>query len=75
MDELEVRIAELQDQEELASIRPDLDGRAVMELLDLKPGPDVGKAMNYLLELRLEEGPLDPDDAAARLTQWWAGQS
>jgi poly(A) polymerase len=74
MDELEVRIAELQEQEELAAIRPDLDGRAVMELLGLSPGPDVGRAMNYLLELRLEEGPLDPDDAAARLKDWWATQ-
>ena len=75
MDELVVRIGELQDEEELASIRPDLDGTQVMELLDLRPGPDVGRAMNYLLELRLEEGPLDPDDAAVRLKDWWAGQS
>ncbi len=75
MDELEVRIEELREQEELASIRPDLDGRAVMDLLDLQPGPDVGKAMNYLLELRLEEGPLDPDDAASRLKDWWASRA
>jgi poly(A) polymerase len=75
MDELVVRIGELQEEEELAAIRPDLDGKQVMELLDLRPGPDVGRAMNHLLELRLEEGPLDPDDAATRLKDWWASQA
>ncbi|MBK5221397.1 MAG: CCA tRNA nucleotidyltransferase [Acidimicrobiia bacterium] len=75
MDELEVRIAELQSQEELASIRPDLDGRQVMDALGLSPGPDVGRAMGFLMELRLEEGPLGPDEARRRLTDWWATQS
>ncbi|MGY6500785.1 MAG: CCA tRNA nucleotidyltransferase [Acidimicrobiales bacterium] len=74
MDELEERIAELREQEELAAIRPDLDGRQVMEHLGLKPGPDVGKAMNHLLELRLEHGPMTHDEAKAHLDEWWAAQ-
>jgi poly(A) polymerase len=74
MDELEARIAELREQEELASIRPDLDGRQVMEQLGLPPGPEVGKALAFLLELRLEEGPLGEEEARARLDAWWAGQ-
>jgi poly(A) polymerase len=72
MDELEARITEVKEQEELAAIRPDLDGRQVMELLGLSPGPDVGKAMGFLMELRLEEGPLGEDEARRRLEQWWA---
>ncbi|MDZ7677604.1 MAG: CCA tRNA nucleotidyltransferase [Acidimicrobiales bacterium] len=72
MDELEARIAELQEQEELASIRPDLDGRQVMDQLGIGPGPDVGKAMNFLLDLRLEEGALGEDEARRRLDEWWA---
>ena len=72
MDQLEARIAELQEQEELAAIRADLDGRSVMEHLDIPPGPDVGKALAFLLELRLEEGPLGEDEAKRRLDQWWA---
>ncbi len=75
MDELEIRIAELADREELAAIRPDLDGRAVMERLGLGPGPDVGRALAFLLELRLEDGPLGPEEAGRRLDAWWAGQS
>ncbi|HWE54619.1 MAG TPA: CCA tRNA nucleotidyltransferase [Acidimicrobiales bacterium] len=71
MDELEARIAELQEQEELKAIRPDLDGNAVMKRLGLKPGRDVGDALNYLLELRLEEGPLGEDEAGQRLDAWW----
>ena len=72
MDALEVRIAELRAEEELNAIRPDLDGAAVMEHLGIAPGPDVGRALAFLLEARLEEGPLDPDDARARLDAWWA---
>ena len=72
MDELEARIAELEAQEELAALRPDLDGRAVMERLGVPPGPVVGQALEFLLELRLEEGPLGPDEAARRLDAWWA---
>jgi poly(A) polymerase len=72
MDELEAEIARLREQEELDAIRPDLDGNQVMEMLDLKPGREVGEAMRYLLELRLEEGPLGEDEARRRLSDWWA---
>lgn len=72
MDELEQRIGELQAKEELASIRPGLDGRAVMDLLGLKPGPMVGEAMNFLLEIRLEEGPKDEETLKNQLLEWWA---
>ncbi len=74
MDELEERIAVLREQEELDSIRPDLDGRQIMEQLDLKPGPMIGRARDFLLELRLEEGPLGEDEARRRLAAWWAEQ-
>lgn len=74
MDELERRIAELREQEELDAMRPDLDGRQVMEQLGLQPGPDVGKALRFLLDLRIDEGPLGEDEARRRLEEWWAGQ-
>ena len=74
MDALEARIAALREQEELAAIRPDLDGNAVMELLGLPPGREVGEAMRFLLELRLDEGPLDREEAEARLRAWWAAR-
>jgi poly(A) polymerase len=74
MDELEARIAELRALEELESIRPDLDGTAVMAHLELRPGRDVGRALDFLLELRLEEGPLGRDEALRRLDLWWAEQ-
>jgi len=71
MDELEGRIAELASQEELAALRPDLDGRQIMEHLGIGPGREVGQALDFLLELRLEEGPLGPDEAYRRLDAWW----
>jgi poly(A) polymerase len=71
MDELEERIGVLREQEELKAIRPDLDGNAVMTRLGLPPGPEVGEALSYLLELRLEEGPLGEDEAGRRLDAWW----
>jgi len=74
MDELVARIAELEKREELAAIRPDLDGRQVMEQLGVPPGPVVGRALDFLLELRLEEGPLGEAEARRRLAEWWAGQ-
>jgi poly(A) polymerase len=74
MDELEARIAELEAQEELRQIRPDLDGREVMALLGIQPGPDVGAALDYLLELRLDEGPLGKEVATERLEAWWAAR-
>ncbi|WUH92209.1 CCA tRNA nucleotidyltransferase [Streptomyces sp. NBC_00433] len=74
-DGLEQRIAELQEQEELDSIRPDLDGNQIMTVLGIAPGPVVGKAYQYLLELRLENGPLGEEAATTALREWWAGQS
>src|SRR3954453_1431933 len=71
-DDLEDRIRELAEREELAAMRPDLDGRRIMELLQIPPGPLVGRAYNYLLELRIEEGPLGPERAEAELRRWWA---
>ncbi len=71
-DELEARIAVLMEQEELGSIRPDLDGNDIMEILSLKPGPEVGKAYNHMLNVRLDKGPLSRDEAVAELHQWWS---
>jgi poly(A) polymerase len=73
-DELETRIGELAQQEELAAVRPDLDGNAIMAVLGLRPGPVVGRAYHFLLEQRLEHGPLDPAQAEAALLTWWAEQ-
>jgi poly(A) polymerase len=72
MDELELRIAELREQEELDAIRPDMDGRQVMEHLGIPPGPVVGEALAFLLEVRLEEGPLPDEEVEKRLDGWWA---
>jgi poly(A) polymerase len=71
-DELEERIERLSEEEELASIRPDLDGTQIMEILGLAPGPQVGEAYRFLLELRLDEGPASYDEAKAALLAWWA---
>ncbi|WP_306363429.1 CCA tRNA nucleotidyltransferase [Nocardia sp. CC227C] len=73
-DDLEVRIARIQEQEDLARVRPDLDGNAIMELLGIQPGPEVGKAWKFLKELRLDRGPLTRDEAEAELLKWWKGQ-
>jgi poly(A) polymerase len=70
-DSLEERIAQLKEQEELDAIRPDLDGSSIMEILGIKPSPIVGKAYDYLLELRMEHGPLGIDKAKAELLKWW----
>ena len=74
-DSLEARIKELAEQEDLARVRPDLDGNEIMEILDLKPGKEVGQAWNYLKELRLESGPLEREDAILALKKWWYEQS
>jgi len=71
MDELERRIEELREKEELNSVRPELDGRQVMDHLGVPPGPIVGQALEFLLELRLDEGPLGEDEAYRRLDEWW----
>jgi poly(A) polymerase len=75
MDELEARITELAAEEELKAMRPELDGRAVMDHLALPPGPLVGKAMDFLLEIRLEEGLLGDDEIRRRLDAWWIEQA
>jgi poly(A) polymerase len=72
MDELEARIADLEEAEELASIRPDLDGDQVMAHLEIGPGRVVGEALAVLLEARLDEGPLSEEEAYRRLDEWWA---
>ncbi|MFS4091824.1 CCA tRNA nucleotidyltransferase [Streptomyces sp. AF1A] len=73
-DGLEERIAQLQEQEELDAIRPDLDGNQIMEILGVGPGPVVGKAYKHMLELRLEHGPMEYDAAVGALKEWWAQQ-
>jgi poly(A) polymerase len=72
IDDLEDRIAELRQREELAALRPDLDGRAVMDHLGLPPGPVVGQALAHLLEVRLDQGPLPREAALEELDRWWA---
>ena len=72
MDELEERIARLEAEEELAKIRPPLDGRQIMELLGISPGPLVGQAREYLLELRLDRGPMSEEEATQALLAWAA---
>jgi poly(A) polymerase len=74
-DSLERRIAELAELEDLARVRPDLDGNAIMQLLGLEPGPDVGAAWRFLKELRLERGPLTREDAERELLAWWPTRS
>lgn len=72
--DLERRITELAEQEELDAMRPDLDGQQIMEILTLKPGPMVGQAYNFLLNLRLDEGSLGEEEATRRLKKWAAEQ-
>ena len=69
-DDLEKRISVVMEQEELNAMRPDLTGEEIMEILGLKPGPQVGKAYKYLLELRIENGPLGPEKAKEALLEW-----
>jgi len=74
-DQLEERITLLMEQEELNKIRPDLSGEQIMEILKIKPSPTVGKAYDFLLELRLEHGPLGEEKAKSELLNWWKQQS
>ena len=74
-DDLETRIAEIAEAEGLAAVRPDLDGEDIMRILELKPGREVGEAYRFLLDLRLDEGPLGADVAEQRLRAWWAARS
>jgi poly(A) polymerase len=72
MDELEERITILREQEDLMRLRPALDGTAVMALLDIKPSRAVGEALDFLMEIRLDEGEISTDEAAVRLREWWS---
>jgi poly(A) polymerase len=71
-DALEARIKRLQEQEELDAVRPDLDGNAIMQILGIPPGREVGEAWRYLKDLRMERGPLAPDVAREELLRWWS---
>ncbi|HEY0186704.1 MAG TPA: CCA tRNA nucleotidyltransferase [Cellulomonas sp.] len=73
-DELEARIARLQDEEELAAVRPDLDGTQIMAVLGIGPGREVGAAYQFLLGLRMEQGPLGEDAAREALLAWWSAR-
>jgi poly(A) polymerase len=75
MDELERRIAELRQQEELERLRPPIDGNQIMDHLGISPGPLVGEAWNHLLEQRIERGPMSEEDAYAVLDEWWEQQA
>jgi poly(A) polymerase len=74
-DELEERISRLSEEEQLAAIRPDLDGNQIMEVLGIGAGPQVGAAYRFLLELRLEQGPQSEEEARAALLDWWSARS
>jgi poly(A) polymerase len=74
-DDLEKRIVELSKQEELKSMRPELDGAEIMKVLGIKPGPEVGKAYQFLLDLRLDKGIIGIEKATEELKTWWAKNS
>jgi len=74
-DDLETRIERLAQEEELAAIRPDLDGEQIMAILQIPPGPAVGRAYRFLLERRIEDGPMTEAAAAETLLEWWRAQS
>jgi poly(A) polymerase len=74
-DDLEERIARLAEQEELDSQRPDLDGNQIMELLGVGPGREVGEANRFLLEARMDHGPMSTEDASALLLEWWRART
>jgi poly(A) polymerase len=73
-DDLEDRIARLAEEENLEAMRPQLNGEQVMEHLGVEPGPAIGKALEYLMEVRLERGPVSEDEAYRLLDDWWAEQ-
>lgn len=74
-DDLEARIAALAEEEELGRLRPDLDGEQIMSILGLKPGREVGEAYRFLMEARLDSGPLGAEEAERRLRSWWAARN
>jgi poly(A) polymerase len=73
-DDLEQRIAAVMEQEELNALRPDLSGEDIMRILDLKPGREVGEAYKFLMELRLDQGPIGPEAAEKVLLDWWSSR-
>ncbi|WP_166979843.1 CCA tRNA nucleotidyltransferase [Paramicrobacterium fandaimingii] len=73
-DDLEARIAELQEQEQLEAVRPELDGNRIQDVLGIRPGPEIGQAYKWLLDLRLDEGILGEEEATRRLKEWWASR-
>jgi poly(A) polymerase len=73
-DDIESRIAELREQEQLDAMRPELDGNRIQEVLGIPPGREVGEAYRFLLDLRLDEGVLGPEEAERRLRDWWAAR-
>jgi poly(A) polymerase len=73
-DDIERRIEELREQEELDSIRPELDGNQIQQILGIAPGREVGEAYKFLLDLRLDEGVIGPDAAERRLREWWSAR-
>ncbi len=75
MDDLEERIEAVAEAEQLAAIRPELDGKAVMDHLGLQPGREIGQALDFLLEIRLDEGLIGEAESKARLDAWWAQRS
>ena len=75
MDDLEGRIAELAKQEELAALRPEMDGQQVMDHLGIPPSREVGQALDFLMEIRLEEGLVGEAEIRRRLDEWWASRS
>lgn len=74
VDDLEVRIAQLAEEDRVAAERPDMDGQAVMAYLDVPPGPVIGRALAFLLALKRAEGTLPQDELERRLDAWWASQ-
>ena len=74
-DDLETRVAELAELEEMQAVRPDLDGEQIMAILDIRPGREVGEAYRFLLEMRLDDGPLGEEEATRRLLEWWVSRS
>ncbi len=71
MDELEHRLADLRQREELDALRPELDGEEVMGLLGVPPGPLVGEALRFLMQVRLDEGLIGEEEVRGRLLKWW----
>lgn len=74
-DDIEARIVALREQEQIDAIRPEIDGNRIQEVLGIGPGREVGEAYRFLLELRLDEGPIGAEAAEARLRDWWASRT